>query len=669
MHETEISKEMKRLADLIRYHNESYFQKNISEISDYAYDQLLEQLIQLEKRYPHYKLIDSPTEKLGELPSKSFPVAYHRIPMLSLAKTYSEEEVVQFIKRVKKILPNQTIDFVCEPKIDGVALSMIYEHNSLVRVATRGDGEKGDDITQNAKTLFKIPDVITDSQYTSFEVRGEAFMTKEFFETSNQERAKQGQELWANPRNITAGTLKTLDLNLLKEREIIFYAYSFYSQSIPCYTQQEALELLVKLGFSIAPTYKICHDITEIMDYIHSWSKRKNTLLVDIDGIVIKVNAFQQQQAIGITAKAPRWAIAYKYQPEIAHSTLENVTFQVGRTGAITPVAHFNPILLAGTMVRRASLHNADEIARQDLHLGDTVLIEKGGEIIPQVVGVDIKSRNQTSLPIVFTSVCPACSTSLIREMGEAVFYCPNKQACLPQLKGRILHFAHRKAMDIYSLGPKTVDALFEANLIKTVADLYKLRYEQVNQLEGFQEISTKKLLAHIKDSKSIPFNRVLFALGIKHVGETVAKKLAAYFGNMEQLQCATITDLLQVSDIGMKIAQSIIDHLNDPYQQTILTELKDAGLKFSFQKIEKFTKNLVLSSKKLVLSGTFQKYTREELSRLIEQAGGKLNAAVSSKIDYLVVGNSPGPSKVAKARTLGISVLEENDILNMIEP
>lgn len=668
MQPTELTKEMKRLADLIRYHNECYFQQGISEISDYAYDQLLEKLVQLEQAYPHLKLADSPTEELGERPSKGFPIAYHQIQMLSLAKTYSEEEVVQFIKRVKKVFPDQEIDFVCEPKIDGVAVSVIYEKGYLVRVVTRGDGEKGDEVTQNAKNLFKLPSTIANSSYQSFEIRGEVFMPKEIFEVSNRERAKKGQELWANPRNITTGTLKALDESLIKERQLAFYAYGFYSPSAPCHTQQEALELLAKLGFSIAPTYKVCHSITEIMSYIHSWGQRKNELSVDIDGIVIKVNSLQQQQAIGITSKSPRWAIAYKYQPEIAQSILEKVTFQVGRTGAVTPVAHFKPILLAGTMVRRASLHNADEIARQDLYLGDTVFIEKGGEIIPQVVGVDIKSRSKTLIPVVFTSLCPACGTTLIREIGEAAYYCPNKQACLPQLKGGVLHFAHRKAMDIQSLGPKTVDALFEAKLVKTVADLYTLRYETVSQLEGFQEVSTKKLLANISASKSKPFDKVLFALGIKHVGETVAKKLALHFGYMEQLECATIEDLLQVSDIGEKIAHSIVHYLHDPYQQVIIAQLKETGVQFTLRKQENLTKHLVLSSKSLVISGTFERYTREELTRLIEQAGGTVSASISSKSDYLVVGTKPGPSKVAKATALGIPILEENDMLNMIQ-
>ncbi|WP_339044715.1 NAD-dependent DNA ligase LigA [Cardinium endosymbiont of Tipula unca] len=668
MQPTEITTEMKRLADLIRYHNECYFQQGISEISDYAYDQLLEQLVQLEQAYPHLKLAYSPTEELGERPSKSFPTAYHQTPMLSLAKTYSEEEIVQFIKRMKKVFPDQVINFVCEPKIDGVALSIIYEKGSLVRVVTRGDGAKGDEVTQNAKKLFKIPSIINNNSCQSFEVRGEAFMPKEIFEASNRERAKQGQELWANPRNITTGTLKALDENLLKERQLAFYAYGFYSPSTPCHTQQEALALLAELGFSIAPTYKVCYNVTELMDYIHSWGKRKNELPVDIDGMVIKVNSFQQQQAIGITSKSPRWAIAYKYQPEVAHSTLEKVTFQVGRTGAVTPVAHFKPILLAGTMVRRASLHNADEIARQDLHVGDTVLIEKGGEIIPQVVGVDIKSRSKTSTPVVFASLCPACGTILMRAVGEAVYYCPNKQVCLPQLKGGILHFAHRKAMDIHALGPKTVDSLFEEKLVKTVADLYQLHYEAVHKLEGFQDLSTKKLLANIRASKSKPFDKVLFALGIKHVGETVAKKLALHFENMEQLQCAKIEDLLQVPDVGKKIAHSIIHYLHDPYQQIILTQLKEAGLQFTLQKQAHFAKSLVLSSKNLVISGTFKRYTREKLARLIAQAGGTLTTSISSKSDYLVVGTKPGPSKVAKATALGIPILEENDILNMIQ-
>ncbi len=669
MQPSDIKKEIKRLVDLINYYNECYFQKGISKISDYAYDQLLEQLIQLEAAYPDFKLPDSPTELIGERPSKGFAVVYHKVPMLSLSKTYSEKEVIQFITRVKKMVSDPTVDFICEPKIDGVALSILYEKGDLIRVVTRGDGEKGDDVTQNVTQSLHLPQKIQDPPCPSFEVRGEAFMSKLVFNALNAERHSKGEPLWANPRNITAGTLKALDEDLVKDRQLAFYGYSFYGSSYSCATQEAALVLLDKLGFSVAPSYKVCCNVMEIMEYIHYWSEYKKDLPVDVDGIVIKVNNLHQQNIIGSTSKSPRWAIAYKYQPEMASSILEKVTFQVGRTGAVTPVAHFRPISLAGTMVRRASLHNADEIARRALYLGDTIFIEKGGEIIPKVVGVDMGRRHKSSQPVVFIDSCPACSTQLYRESGSVAYYCPNKEKCLPQLKGNLLHFAHRKAMDIDTLGPKTVDALFEAKLVQTPADLYTLRYEAVNKLEGFQALSTQKLLANIHASKLKPFDKVLFALGIKHVGETVAKKLALYFRSMGRLQQATAAELLEVPDIGEKIVQSILDYLQDPYQKTILSRLKAAGIQFALPEIvDTSLSSTSLSSKNFVISGTFQKFTREELTKSIEAAGGKVLSTISTKVTYLVAGSKAGPSKLAKAMECSIPILGENDFIKMIE-
>ncbi|WP_243018476.1 MULTISPECIES: NAD-dependent DNA ligase LigA [Candidatus Cardinium] len=665
METSDISKEIKHLVNSIRYYNACYFQKGISLISDYAYDQLVERLTQLEQAYPHLKLPDSPTEVIGEYPSKGFKVVYHQTPMLSLAKTYSEKEVEQFITRVKKMVPHGTIDFICEPKIDGVALSIHYENGHLVGAVTRGDGEKGDDVTRHVCQCLPLPQKIQDPPSASFEVRGEAFMPKAVFTELNRMRKARGEALWANPRNITAGTLKSLDVALVKERPLAFYGYSFYASSYMCPTQEAALALLVTLGFSVAPIYKVCTNITAIMDYIHYWAEHKQNLPVDVDGIVIKVNNLDQQHRIGITSKSPRWAIAYKYQPAMAHSTLEEVTFQVGRTGAITPVAHFKPIALAGTIVCRASLHNADALARQDLHLGDKIFIEKGGEIIPQVVGVDLSSRKKSSKTVVFIRQCPACGTPLHREEGTVAYYCPNKQQCVPQLKGALLHFAHRKAMDIHTLGPQTIEALLQAKLVQNVADLYTLRYESVQSLERFQALSTQKLLTNIEASKTKPFDSLLFALGIKHVGETVAKKLARHFRSMQRLQQATQAELLQVPDIGEKIVQSILDYLQDPYQKAIISGLQAAGLQFALP--ESVEVLWPLSSKQFVISGTFQRVTRKELTKLIEAAGGRVLSAVSAKVHYLVVGSKAGPSKLAKAKQWEIPILEENDIIKML--
>ncbi|CAH2559778.1 NAD-dependent DNA ligase LigA [Cardinium endosymbiont of Oedothorax gibbosus] len=666
MEQSDISQEIKRLVDLMHYYNECYFQKGIAEISDYAYDQLLERLTQLEQAYPHLKRPDSPTEVIGDRPSKGFAVVYHQTPMLSLAKTYSEKEIEQFVVRVKKMLPNATVDFICEPKIDGVALSILYEEGDLVRAVTRGNGQKGDDVTHHVTQCLHLPQKIQGAPCSSFEVRGEAFMSKTVFKALNSRRKAEGEPLWANPRNLAVGTLKTLDVDLVKERQLTFYGYSFYASSYHCATQEAALVLLDRLGFSIAPTYKVCHNVMEIMTYIHYWAQHRKELPVDIDGIVIKVNNLHQQGIVGMTSKSPRWAIAYKYQPEMAYSTLNKVSFQVGRTGAVTPVAHFSPIPLAGTMVRRASLYNADELVRRDLYLGDTIFIEKGGEIIPKVVGVDRTRRNTTSKPIVFIGACPACGTPLHRAPGTVAYYCPNKQQCLPQLKGTLLHFSHRKAMDIGTLGPKTFDALLEAKLVQTAADLYRLRYEAVNSLEGFQALSTQKLLSNIQTSKTKPFDNVLFALGIKHIGETVAKKLAVHFRSMERLKRATEAELLQLPDIGEKIVQSILDYFQDPYQQAILRGLQIAGLQFALpETVDTF---LPLSSKNFVISGTFQKFTREELTKLIEQAGGRVLSAMSAKVDYLVAGIKAGPSKLAKAMQWTIPILEENDLIKMIQ-
>ncbi|ROT46903.1 NAD-dependent DNA ligase LigA [Candidatus Cardinium hertigii] len=665
--ELAIGNEIKRLVHLIKHQNENYFQKGISEISDYEYDQLLKRLSLLEEAYPHLKQSHSPTEALGERPIPGFSLVYHQAPMLSLAKTYLEEEIAQFVTRVNKILPGSSIDFLCEPKIDGMALSIVYEQGKLVRVVTRGDGEKGDDITRNAIKCLPFPKTIEDFSYQSFEVRGEACMPKAVFEALNNVRKEQGEALWANPRNITAGTLKTLDIDLVKGRSLAFYGYSFYSQAHPCATQQEGLALLSKLGFATAPFYKLCSNTTEIMAYIHYWGQHKDELPFGIDGIVIKVNDLTQQTAIGMTSTSPRWAIAYKYQPDMAHSILEKVTFQVGRTGVVTPIAHFQPMALAGTMVRRASLYNADALAKKDLYVGDTIFIEKGGGIIPKVVGVDVTRRVKTSMPIAFAQICPACHTVLQREEGTVAYYCPNKQQCLPQLKGALLHFAHRKAMDIDSLGPKTVEALCKAKLVTTAVDLYTLRYEEMRSLEGFQQVMIQKLLSNIKSSKSKSFDKVVFALGIQYVGETVAKKLALYFKSMARLQRVTITELLQLPDVGEKIAQSIMDYLQDPFQQAILVGLQKAGLQFAMQEELVLHSKLPLASKKFVITGIFQQFTRQELIKYIEQAGGTLLSSISDKVDYLVVGSKAGSSKLAKAKTLAIPILGENDIARLV--
>ncbi|MBX9890000.1 MAG: NAD-dependent DNA ligase LigA [Amoebophilaceae bacterium] len=660
----EIGKEIQRLVDLINYHNQCYFEKGAAEISDYAYDQLLERLTALEQAYPDLKLPASPTEKLGEYPSKAFATAYHQFPMLSLAKTYSEAEIVRFVTKAKQ--SDQAVTFICELKIDGVALSLVYEQGKLQRIVTRGDGEQGDNITKNGNLLFNFPEKIP--AYPYVEIRGEAFMSHQTFDRLNKLRIENNDLLWANPRNITAGTLKALAIADIKERKLDFYAYSLHSQPHPCQTQEASLQLLTDLGFSIAPTYKVCHDATAIIDYIHYWADHKEQLPVGIDGIVIKVNHLAQQEAMGSTAKSPRWAIAYKYKPKIAHSILENVTFQVGRTGMITPVAHFHPIPLAGTRVQRASLHNANELAKKDLHLGDTIFIEKGGDIIPQVVGVDFTKRGPQTIPILFTTVCPGCATPLVKDEEEVAYFCPNRQQCPPQLKEKLVHFAHRKAMDITCLGPQTIHALFEAKLVNTIADLYSLDAMAMSPLAGFQAVSRQKLLSNIHLSKTKPFEKVLFALGIKHIGATVAKKLALHFKSIAGLQCATQAALLAVPDVGIKIVESIVDYFNDPYEQEILQKLQQAGLQFSIiENKENKVSTFDLFPNKFVISGSFHQITREALAQRIEAAGGQLLSTISPKVTFLVVGEKPGASKLAKAAALAIPILQEEDIMKMI--
>lgn len=668
--EKKIVDEMQHLITLINHHNKLYFQDASPIISDYEYDKLAERLAQLEAAYPHLQQAHSPTNEVGEGPSNRFIPVYHHIPMLSIAKTYNETEVTQFVLRTQKILSASSINFICEPKIDGMALRMVYDNKGqLCQIITRGDGRWGDDITSNAMQCLKLPIEINHSLSKPMEIRGEAFMSKNTFETLNSLRREGGEIEWANPRNITAGTLKALDRDLIKGRVLNFYAYALYADPNPCTTQEEVLTLLSELGFSVAPAYKLCRNVEEIMEYIHYWEQHKNNLPSCVDGIVIKVNSLHQQQWLGTTSKWVRWAIAYKYQPTMAHSLLEKVTFQIGRTGAITPVAHFQPITLDGTVVSRASLYNADTISKKQLHIGDRLFIEKGGDIIPKVVGVDMRYRNSEHPPVVFVKKCPACGSALFRAAGTAIYYCPNKQQCFPQLRGRLLHFAQRRAMDIDTLGPKTADALITAHLVETIADLYHLRYEEIYQLDGFQAVSANKLLSHIQFSKAKPFDKVLFALGIKHVGETVAKKLAIYFKSIAALQQATLKNLMEVSDIGETIANSILDYFQDPYQQTILSALQAAGLQFELLQDEKDNDNLPLSFKYFVISGTFKQMTRAELARLIEQAGGKLATTISSKVDYLVVGDKAGAVKLTKAAQHAIAILTETDIIHMLTP
>lgn len=665
----EAQKEIQYLTTLVQYHNVLYHQKGWPEISDYAFDQLLEKLIRLENKFPDLRLPDSPTKKVAEKPIKNFVTVYHRYPMLSLSNTYSEEEIYQFAQRTQKLLQGASIEFFCELKFDGVAISLWYQNGTLERVVTRGDGEQGDDITKNARIIETLPKRIqVQGVPKMFEVRGEALMPRIHFDALNKARAVRGEEPLANPRNTTAGTLKIIDAALFAQRWLDFYPYALKTEEITPKTHEACIHLLEEWGFTTSPTYKKCGSIEEVMAYINYWKVHRKNLPVDIDGIVIKINNIEQQTYLGHTAKSPRWAIAYKYKPEKITTTLEKVSYQVGRTGAVTPVAHLRPILLAGTTVQRASLYNAAEVQRLNLYLGDTVFVEKGGDIIPKITAIDTTKRQYGSTPILFLTHCPACDTPLVQHEEEAIHYCPNGKTCPPQLKGRIKHFVHRKAMYIDTIGNKTVDLLFDKELLRTPADLYQLRYEDIYSLAGFKEVATKNLLQGIAQSKQMPFAKVLFALGIRHVGETVADKLSQHFKHIDALIQATTEDMNLVAEVGEKIAYSVKTYFQDTDNLKLVTALKNAGLQFNVAVAPTPPTKQPLANKTFVVSGNFQQLERTTLKTQIKRYGGTLFTAMSKNVDYLVVGERAGPTKLAAAQKMGIQILSEEQIINMLE-
>lgn len=665
-----VAKEIDDLIAKIEYYNHKYYQESISEISDYEFDMLLEKLQALEALYPELKRDDSPTQRVGGTITKAFETVSHRFPMLSLGNTYSEEELIDFDKRVAKGLEGEDYSYVCELKFDGVAISLLYENGILVRAATRGDGSQGDDITANARTIRSIPLRLSSKDIpASFEVRGEVFMPREVFNAINAEKEANGEALLANPRNSASGTLKMQDSGIVARRKLDCFIYAFKSDEETIETHEEAVKQLEAWGFNVSPTYKVCKDIKEIMSYIAEWEEKRHSLPLDTDGIVIKVNKFEQQERLGYTAKSPRWAIAYKYKAQSASTVLESISYQVGRTGAVTPVANLRPVLLAGTTVKRASLHNANEIFRLDLHDEDTVFVEKGGEIIPKITGVAVNLRKPYAKPIQYIDKCPECGTDLVREEGEANHYCPNQKSCPPQVKGKVEHFIHRNAMDIDSLGERTISLLFEKQLIADVADLYSLRFEQIVDLEGFKEKSAKNLLEGIEASKSKTFDKVLFALGIRFVGRTVAEKLANHFITIDAIRQASFEELIAVPEIGERIAQSVIDFFQDPTNVLLIERLQSAGLQFALEKKEISLQSNLLDQKSFVISGVFQKYGREELKELIIANGGKVLSGISGKLDYLLAGENMGPSKLEKAQKLGITIISEDDFTQMINP
>ena len=666
---TQIKARITELTDKINYYSHLYYQESKSEISDFEFDQLLEELISLEVKHPEYKYPDSPSQRVGGTITKNFETVYHRSPMLSLGNTYSKEELEEFDARVAKGLEGQAYEYFCELKFDGVAISLTYENSMLVQAATRGDGTRGDDITNNIKTIRTLPlNVKSKSISSLFEVRGEVFMPKEVFESINIEKIDIGEEPYANARNTTSGSLKMQDSGIVAKRKLNCYLYSLITDNTAVDSHEKSINTLKEMGFHISPTFRKCKNIKEVLDYIKDWEEKRNELPLETDGIVIKVNNITQQKQLGFTAKSPRWAIAYKYKSESAATLLKDITYQVGRTGAITPVAELKPVLLTGTTVKRASLHNANEIKRFDLRINDTVFVEKGGDIIPKVTGVELAARPIDSKSTEYITECPECNTPLIRRDGEVVHYCPNINGCPPQIKGRIEHFIQRKAMDIDSLGEKTIDQLYESGLVTSPADLYTLRYDQVISLDSFKELSTTNLLTGLENSKKTPFESVLFALGIRYVGRTVAEKLAAHFKSWDQMALATFDELIEIPEIGNRIAESLIEFLSKEENIEQIERLKSYNLNFEIDASTNQPESDILQGKSFVISGVFEGYERSEIKDIIKNNGGKVISAISGKLDYLLAGDKMGPSKREKADKLGVSIISENDFNQMIK-
>lgn len=661
-------KEIITLTEKINHHNELYYQESRTEITDQEFDKLLADLVKLEEQFPQFKSPDSPTQRVGGTITKSFPTVYHKYPMLSLGNTYSAEELQDFDTRVAKGLDGDPYEYFCELKFDGVSISLIYENGVLVKAVTRGDGVRGDDVTTNIKTIRSIPLKINQKNLpASFEVRGEIFLPRTMFEQLNKERDDIGEERYANARNTASGTVKMQDSGEVAKRKLDCYVYSLLGENPGVKTHEESIKKLEQWKFNVSPTYKKCGTIQDVLHYIESWETRRSTLPLETDGVVIKVNSIEQQQNLGFTAKSPRWAIAYKYKSQSVSTKLNAVTYQVGRTGAITPVAELEPVFLAGTTVKRASLHNADIIAKLDLRIGDYVFVEKGGEIIPKVTAVDLAKRTAKTKPIVYITTCPECGTALVRTEGEASHYCPNTTGCAPQIKGRIEHFIQRKAMDIDSLGEQTIRQLFELGLLRTPADLYDLTKADLLRLEKVKDKSAQNMLDGIEQSKAVPFESVLFAIGIRYVGKTVAEKLARHFKNIDSIMTATFEQLLEAPEIGEKIAQSVIEFSRMPVHKKEIERLKKAGLQFQVVEKDVVMDSENLGGKSFVISGTFVKYERDELKDVILKNGGKVLSSISGKLDYVLAGDNMGPAKKEKAEKLGVKIISEQDFEKLL--
>lgn len=670
---------IEELSRLLDQHNYNYYVLAAPTITDYAFDMLMEELIRLENQFPDLAAADSPTKRVGGEVTKQFQTVQHRYAMLSLSNSYNEGEIREFHNRVVKTL-EQEVEYVCELKYDGLAISILYENGKLIQAITRGDGSQGDDVTTNVKTIRSIPLKLKGSYPERFEIRGEIYFPHDSFQAANEARIEEGTAPFANPRNAAAGTLKMQDSAEVSRRKLDCWFYYIMGENLPFKSHYESLQAAKSWGFKISSAIALCKNEAEIFEYIHDWEKGRNELPFDIDGIVIKVNRFDQQQLLGFTAKSPRWAIAYKYKAEEVTTQLLTVTYQVGRTGAVTPVANLKPVLLAGTTIKRASLHNADIILGLDLHENDTVVVEKGGEIIPKITSVKTALRDPSSKEVSFITHCPECGTALVRSEGESAWYCPNSYHCPPQIKGRLSHFIARKAMNIEGLGEGRVELLFDHGLVHNVADLYDLRYDQLLGLEktfedddgklrkiGFREKTSRLIVESIEASKVIPYPRLLFALGIRFVGETVAAKLAEAFPSIELLMRAQYNDLIEVEEIGDRIAESVLAFFDDLENMQTISRLQQHGLQFSH-----VAKNTMLSSvlegKTIVISGVFETFSRDEAKTLIENHGGKVSSSISAKTSFILAGDQMGPSKKEKAEKLGVQLMDEAGFLDLIK-
>jgi DNA ligase (NAD+) len=670
MSQSEVKDKMDALVKELNQHSYNYYVLAMPTIADYTFDKKLEELNQLELAHPEFADPNSPTQKVGGEITKTFSTVKHRWPMLSLGNTYNEQDLRDFDERIKKAI-GENFEYVCELKFDGLSISLTYDGSKLVRAVTRGDGTKGDDVTTNIKTIHTIPHQLKAPDVPPlFEIRGEIFMHRAAFERLNKEREELGEVQYANPRNFAAGTVKMQDSKEVARRPLDCFLYSLNTDKNYFKTHWESLQTLKNWGFNVCEHTTLTNSIDEALLFIKHWENERFKLSYDIDGIVIKVNSYAQQQELGFTAKSPRWAISYKYKAQEVETVLEKVTYQVGRTGAVTPVANLKPVQLAGTTVKRATLHNANEIERLDLHEGDSVFVEKGGEIIPKIINVNLDKRKAGATRIIYPSVCPECGTALIRKEGEVAFYCPNDEACPPQIVGKIQHFISRKAMNIDGLGDETIETFYQRGLVAHISDLYTLHEKagELKTLDRFGEKSIENMLKGIEFSKQMPFEKVLFGLGIRYVGETVAKKLAFGAKNIDNLATASLEELTGIDEIGQRIAESIIEYFSKSEHLHQISLLKSYNLQFEAAENEITLQSDKLTGKTFVISGVFENYSREELKDMIESNGGKILSGISAKLNYLVAGDNMGPSKLEKAKKLNVPLISQDDLLELLK-